>query len=112
MTLDVLYDSNKFKDHTIKKKVLPLNLGLWLQLSKERYTPSDRVTKQVRYKISSGKDPLGESHTRGKESQENKRPNESLDPALPGVTLDFQLHEPILFPLCLSDFELGCIMCS
>lgn len=72
-----------------KKKVLPLNLGLWFHLSKERYTPSDRVTKQVRGKFSSGKDPFGESHTRGKESQENKRPDESLDPALPGVTLDF-----------------------
>ena len=95
-----------------KKKVLPLNLGLWFHLSKERYTPSDRVTKQVRGKFSSGKDPFGESHTRGKESQENKRPDESLDPALPGVTLDFQLHEPIHFPLCLSDSELECIICN
>lgn len=66
----------------------------------------------MRDKFSSGKDPFGESHTRGKESQENKRPNESLDPALPGVTLDFQLHEPIHFPLCLSDLELECIMCN
>ena len=37
---------------------------------------------------------------------------EQLDPALPGVTLDFQLHEPIHFPLCLSDSELECIICN
>ena len=111
MTLNVVTVINS-KTTQFKKKVLPLNLGLWFQLSKERYTPSDRVTKQVRGKFSSGKDPFGESHTTGKESQENKRPAESLDPALLGVTLDFQLHEPINFPLCLSDSELECIICN
>lgn len=73
----------------------------------EWYTLSDRVTRLVRYRLSSGRDPFGESQTRGKQSQENKRPNHWIQLCLESTTLGLSVIWANTFSLMFNWFWIG-----